>query len=472
MNYLSEEQASLLVGEVEKREKLYDVCINDIPIWQLVRLNGIRSLQNLPLSKANKTRFQRISAYFQLLPIAIKDLIFLLVPKKTKVLFLVHTKFRTIEIDSYIDKYIAPLLPHLDNWIISERTPREPGPHAEYPTLLTAALPELAGLWARCFSIFMSVSSVEIEGLSKKLESCPELPAIDKKTIKRIIYTFLVQKKCWAWIIKRLGKPIVATMTTGDYAVCAAAHEIGAKCVEMQHGIVTQHYPLMATESALAVSNALAPDIMLLYGEHWRKKLAARGPNTDKLVISAGFPLLEYWVQHKRQNQNSSNLVICTLQGVETEKLLFFLSDAWKMVSSCGLKLAIKLHPSRSYERDLVNKFFGENGNVIIYEGIDKPSTYELLANARWHCSISSATHYDALAIGTPTIIIGLRSHEVVYELYENGHALLANTPEELAQMISKDPETVPSSIMEQYCAANGIERICGLMNSLSCTNH
>ena len=54
MNYLSEEQASLLVGEVEKREKLYDVCINDIPIWQLVRLNGIRSLQNLPLSKANK----------------------------------------------------------------------------------------------------------------------------------------------------------------------------------------------------------------------------------------------------------------------------------------------------------------------------------------------------------------------------------------------------------------------------------
>jgi hypothetical protein len=66
----------------------------------------------------------------------------------------------------------------------------------------------------------------------------------------------------------------------------------------------------------------------------------------------------------------------------------------------------------------------------------ESPSTFELLRDADLHLSISSTCHYDALGLGVPTVILPFRTHEVVGNLVEAGHAERADSPADLLRIV------------------------------------
>ena len=77
---------------------------------------------------------------------------------------------------------------------------------------------------------------------------------------------------------------------------------------------------------------------------------------------------------------------------------------------------------------------------------------FELLQRANLHVSIASASHYDAIGLGVPTVILPFSTHDVVLPLYQRGHAALARTPEDLARTVRTWQNLrVPSEVSTQY---------------------
>ena len=74
--------------------------------------------------------------------------------------------------------------------------------------------------------------------------------------------------------------------------------------------------------------------------------------------------------------------------------------------------------------------------------------------------SIASASHYDAIGLGVPTVVLPLQTHELVLPLCRAGHAHFAQTPEALADLVLawrtlRLPENVSEYYFKQGARAN-----------------
>lgn len=128
--------------------------------------------------------------------------------------------------------------------------------------------------------------------------------------------------------------------------------------------------------------------------------------------------------------------MVVTTQGIDRDALIAFLSRfLGRHADPC--RLIIKLHPAYDSSRELYVKMLGGDSRVQIVGGRDDPNTYELIAQSDLHLSIASACHYDALGIGTPTLVIGLAGYPLVQGLIDAGDALFAGSPEDLAEIVA-----------------------------------
>jgi hypothetical protein len=96
-----------------------------------------------------------------------------------------------------------------------------------------------------------------------------------------------------------------------------------------------------------------------------------------------------------------------------------------------------------------------------------------LLTRADFHLSIASASHYDALGLGVPTIVLALEGYETVIDLVNAGHAYLARTPGDmLAFMQNSSITSVPPEVSAYYftpdAVQNAIRELKGLENPQS----
>lgn len=129
--------------------------------------------------------------------------------------------------------------------------------------------------------------------------------------------------------------------------------------------------------------------------------------------------------------------MVVTTQGIDRDALIAFLSRFLALYTGPCL-LTVKLHPAYDSSLELYIKMLGSDSRVQIVGGRDDPNTYELIARSDLHLSIASACHYDALGIGTPTLVIGLAGYPLVRDLLDAGDALFAGSPEDLAEIVSR----------------------------------
>ena len=75
-----------------------------------------------------------------------------------------------------------------------------------------------------------------------------------------------------------------------------------------------------------------------------------------------------------------------------------------------------------------------------------------MIAMSDLHLSVSSACHFEALGIGTPTAILALPGHELVRGLAECGDAVLIDSPASLAALVAnRSWGVVPSGTSDRY---------------------
>lgn len=285
--------------------------------------------------------------------------------------------------------------------------------------------------------------------------------------IKKCIWNFYWKKNLYKLLLKRIAPEFVFVADTGEFALMSAAKELGIKFVEFQHGIMSRNHPHVITKYELPFRESVfVPDMVLLYGQHWKAELESQGFYKEELRV-VGNIRIDHYREIRRnflaqRTFNAPVKILLTTQGLDIDRVVLFFK---KFIQCAGEKIDfivhVKLHPIIETSKDVYESAFGGEPRVRILLGSEEPATFNLLAESDLHVSIASACHYDALGLGIPTVILPFSGHDMVLNLQRAGHAWMAHTPEELLEMVFACRNTgVPDEVSCYYYAPGAMNNI------------
>jgi hypothetical protein len=258
---------------------------------------------------------------------------------------------------------------------------------------------------------------------------------------------------------------VVLAQGEGEFALVAAARELGIPSVEFQHGYFdgSRHY--MYSWSAYARpfrSQMPIADFFFVYGNYWAEMLYQTGFWADE-VLPVGSLRVDAHSRKPIEPRSEDRLnILYTSTGVDRHEVTRFLLEALRdWPGSLKPKLTFKLHPGYDTDPRPFTEEIVQNSDVEVLLGDEEPSTFDLMRKADVHISIGSTCHFEAVALGTPTIVLPFTGHEMILDMVDRGHAQFAATPEDLRQGIMQaSAQRVPEDIGASYFKPNALENM------------
>jgi hypothetical protein len=250
---------------------------------------------------------------------------------------------------------------------------------------------------------------------------------------------FLAGKALYRRLLMRVQPSFLLVADPGEHASVAAAKELGVTAVELQHGGTTDRYHSGYCWTAYGIPyrpTMPIPDRLYLYGEHTRREIDRHGFWGSSVRI-VGCPRVDQYRNRRSEPAQDGPKVLLTTGASIADTIAFMAEFLRTSRDVPGLELWVKLHPIYERSPDAYLEAFRGDARVQVLSGSEDPSTFELLSRASVHISVSSSCHYDALGLGVPTVILPLPTHEIVLPLHHAGHAILAQSPADLAGIVA-----------------------------------
>jgi hypothetical protein len=466
MEIIDEDLVGNLLRTVEEKNDLLKYQVSGWSIWHYFRpaIGADLLFKSVPLPKKKEVAFHKR------IELAIKGLIILFFPRKAS-FFVVTCSSDRSEIMNNKRKNIIfdNLLLESESYFIVESVNN---PNFLFSTEDVLIKSDLTSEILLLIAYFLT--KIFIPSSIKKMAE--ELSVIIRKEFGLSQYTpelvadwcmyFYWLKIFYKKLMKRVHPKIVLVGSGGASYIFAAAKELQLKIIEFQHGTLN-HYNYVYSFGTYACKykkQMPIPDYIFLGGEYGKKELADSGFwSEDELLPVGSIRIDEY--RGKRENSHIIKPRKCTIlltTGTNSEVIVEFISKFLQLIrNEIDLLLIIKTHPAYETDGAPYLKAFGSDERVKVLLGNEQPSTFELLVQVDIHISVCSTCHYDSIALGTPTVILGLPTHEIFLPLHKDGHALLANTPEELFEIIRHfNTNTVPKEVSELYFKSGALENI------------
>ena len=435
--YLNYQEADEFIRAFEAEADLLRFQVDGWCVWPLLRMSANLMLQATPYGPLRRSRWERLWLGLRGLPRLA------LLPRKRWLISTFSSARMEKSAGRFVDVFFDELLVGTQDWFkiewINNPAFRERGRNCLLksqmyvdPLTLLISLLERSGRQP-------AIERTAAE-LSAALRRVPRFAAFTTEYVARLLTGFHWDKRVWGWIMRRMKPQCLLRANCGEYPSTAAAKELGIEVIEFQHGMIDRFSPAYSWPSyALSYKRKMPlPDRLLLYGPYFQEQLAAHG-FWGETLRPVGCLRMDGYRRLRLQRLEGEKVpaLLVTTQGLDREQLIAFLLQFLEHCKNrLDLRLNIKLHPAYDADKAPYTRAFGSHKNVSVYQGNEEPSTFELLCEARWHASISSSCHYDALGLGVPTIILPLSTHEIVDHLHAQGLALLPGSPQELAELL------------------------------------
>jgi hypothetical protein len=321
-------------------------------------------------------------------------------------------------------------------------------------TLTNTPLEVLAGVLAR------GLPSAEIRRVAHALADvlAAELGTqkYDAPTVDRHLQHFAWSRSVYHRLLGRVRPTHVLTADPGEYALVAAAKELGITSVELQHGLLDRvsHPSYAWTAYAAPFKHRMpVPDVLFLYGDHWRDELQANGFWGDSARAVGSLRMEQYRRQRAQRRPGDAFTIVFSTQGLDVAGSIGFLRQFLTLgQQDRDLRLILKLHPVYDRDPGAYRAALASDSRACVLGAAEGETVFELIARADLHLSISSTCHYEALGLGVPTVVLPFTTSEVMAPLCRVGHARLASTPSELWEVVGRTRAgEAPSAPSEYY---------------------
>lgn len=334
-------------------------------------------------------------------------------------------------------------------------------------SLSTALLDVNAGVWSRwrrpaeLGPVAAAIARAMREGLGI---------VMDEGWVRQRLARFLGLLAGYRTLLRRVRPLRVAVVDPYEHPLAAAARELGIGVLELQHGLIVGHHPGYSWPDYAVPYRPSMPlaDRVLLYGEHWRREIHSAFWGDDLPVV--GSPRIDRYRAQPAVEPDGPCRILVTTQGLDAGPIAAFLGEFLHLAAGrFPVKLAVKLHPSYDADAEVYLGALARFGDQVeVLTGHLSDSTLAWIRRSNLHVSAGSASHYDAVGLGVPTVILPFTTHEFVLPLWQAGHAMLARSAEELLHVASAwRCHVVSSAVSTHYFQANAREHMRGELGLL-----
>ena len=228
-----------------------------------------------------------------------------------------------------------------------------------------------------------------------------------------------------------------------NMCLCEVAKENKIQTIELQHGGMGSLHIAYNFMKKVRLPNF--PDYIFTFGK--LDKLKTRFPINDDNIIPVGFPELEcsYNKYYKKRSKSKERKIILFVsQGlIEIAKYAKYVADK---LDETKYRIVFKLHPKEYGEKKNIYGKYLMHSNIEICGDYNK-IIYEFLAEADWVVGSYSTVLYEATMFDTKIAVIKISRYKSMKSIYENGLAILADSPQRLVQEIVEDTFIKNSSL-------------------------
>ena len=466
----AESEIAALFAKFEATHEPYKIQVRGVSLWPLLRVSVGYAIQELPLSLTSLTRFQLIIATAR----SACDVLF---NRKLVADYVVKSYASSLRIkgkgaQGYEDVYFEELLKskagglRLHSLNAPGYSNRRHG--QQVVSVDCTAILTLGSALGRIFPIYDGNDAYET--LASLIGRHLGVAEFSAQRIARVFASFWWQ----AWLYKKLlrsskTKSVIAA-DSEERALAFACCGLGIQFIELQHGVLNPNDPLCLPAAALDQTTEqalLLPDALALYGDYWTTRHAHTAMGKLGRVFSVGSSTIDRYFANRVSNFQADlrcPKLVVTTQGLDRSALIAFLASFLEMYKG-NCEISIKLHPAYDRSIEPYTKVLGADPRVSIISGDGEPNTYELIARSDLHISIASACHFDALGIGTPTVVLNLIGSDVVQDIVESGDAVYVKSPMELVALVTQMSwNKIPQTVSNKYFKQGFLKNILHLM--------
>lgn len=284
--------------------------------------------------------------------------------------------------------------------------------------------------------------------------------------IRRTIGATREQARIYERLLRRIRPRAVLVVDTAEFPMLIAARNAGVPLVEVQHGTFTSEHPdAIPALPDLDQASLLLPDRYAAFGNYWKRELAGCAMPPEH-IVPTGYALTDRMRALRAKRVPSGQLrLLLTSQGIATAELVTWLhAFAAAAPADMDWKLHVKLHPAYEPSTEPYAAL-SRHPQIDVIPGDRNPPTVALLANADLHLSISSTSHFDAISIGVPTVILPLPSHEIIRFIADDRAAFVAQDPADIWRIILSVPEVPDEG--HDFCAPDYVRNLRALIDTL-----
>jgi hypothetical protein len=435
----SEAEVASILSAFERRREVFRLTVDGISIWRLLRFEISLLMQNFGLARPSIPRREVIASVFR----AARQ--YIVAGRGYRYLGASLTSaLRQRDERGWHDIYFDDVIDRIEGGTkmayVDARGFEDNARQAyRQPIFDDTSVLALSAVLGRMFRT--SNDDAAFRALSELIIGDLGLSEFTPERIRRKYDVFKWRARLYRQVLKRLRPACVLVPNSGQFALFLAARNLGIPFVEMQHGVFTENHPDCLPASALDCDREplLLPDSLTVYGSFWVERLSGTALGRLGRVRAVGAPLVEYG-RALRQRQFVADpgkpvLTLTSQGGTAGQHAANFVAAFLKLYKG-PLQFNIRLHPGYEAGGNDYGAGITDDARVALWPGNSRPDTYEMIAMSDLHLSVSSACHFEALGIGTPTAILALPSHELVLDLARGGHALLIDSPGALAAVV------------------------------------
>jgi hypothetical protein len=438
--------------QLEISECLFENTAENIPTWEIVRLDVYQKLQiHFGLLQKQLGVDRSIK---NLLKIFLRNLQYIFfkspffIPKNKIVILSTGRRYPNNDglfLDIYTDYFIEKIGEEkfylIENMSFSglHQTPAKTKNLA-----YSDAFHLLVIITAKLISLF---SSKNIEKDGKKIEEKINAAFGTKlnlsKHIVAKIRTYKAEKLLYRLWFKQCQPKMLGVINAPNRkAALVVCKELGIPTFEIQHGTLGKfhlgyYYPLGKQK--------IAPHFMLFMGNYWKESI--HNPAKEENTFIVGHPFLEN-KQRKFATVPKKKKALFISQALD---VIFEFAENLKKQTLNDIEIVVKLHPSEYGHIDTLKKRFPSV--EIIGPGTD---IYFLLAEAKWVFGIYSTVMFEALKFNCILYGINAPGIEYIEELIQTNSVKVVNN----AQEVTLNFDELPAAANGDYFFASNWEQL------------
>ena len=465
-NYMTVDADSFRSFELQ--QSLFDIRINDVPIWERIRFKIWREIkQQHGTGQAHTSVDKTLQDYVTGGLLFAKNLVHRnpFFAEESDIAFFGHQR-RKKEADGFWwDIYCDPIHNECEyehvhfesDYLLNHLTPAKTE-DLRYLDLIT---------YGNTIQKLLGINDVSIPESDRhhlrelEAEFSREFNA-DIDLVARVEQKLAHRKRTLPLYRRLLNKVspnlVVVVVGYGSENLIEACGELDIPVTELQHGVIYEDhfgysYPGSRTKETF-------PDYLLVWGEFWKD--AIETPLSDDRVIPVGYPYLE---QTKQQYENvePDNQILFISQGTIGAELSQFALEVAQH-PDIDYEVRYKLHPGE-YDRWeseypwLVNA----EAPITIIDG-SEPPLYELFAESNVQIGVGSTAVYEGLLFGLETYVYDCEGSTVLQPLIYEGSAELISTTDELVDSLGSGASAFNK---EYYFEQHATQTMCQVLSRL-----